>query len=42
MAAPPKVLWEPDGLETLIREERAELYAISIAGMIALRPPSGP
>ena len=38
MAAPPKVMSGPEGLKALIREERADVYAISISGMIALRP----
>ena len=38
MAAPPEVLCGPEGMRELIRAERADIYAVSISGMIALRP----
>ena len=38
MAAAPEVLCGLDGLRELIRAERADIYAISISGMIALQP----
>ena len=38
MAAPPEVLCGPEGMRELIQAEHADIYAISISGMIALRP----
>ncbi|MBQ6076256.1 MAG: 1-deoxy-D-xylulose-5-phosphate reductoisomerase [Lachnospiraceae bacterium] len=38
MAPPPEVLCGPEGMRELIQAEPADIFAISISGMIALRP----
>lgn len=38
MARPPAILSGMEGLRALIQAEKADIYAVSISGMIALRP----
>ncbi len=38
MARPPVILSGMEGLQALIQAEKADIYAVSISGMIALRP----
>ena len=38
MPKPPEILWGMEGLQALIQTEKADIYAISISGMIALKP----
>ena len=38
MAPPPEILCGPEGMRELIQAEPADIFAISISGMIALRP----